>query len=590
MSAAVRLGRTTAGTAAAAAVELARCRARVAAEPRSVDALNGLAIALARVGLWEEARGALARTIEVDPGNARARNNLGSILRQLGRDEEAMASFERAVRLAPDYAEAHGNRAVALCRLGRYAESLESYAAALALDPANADVHYNRGNALTVLERYEEAIASYEKAVALEPGHGEAHNNLGNAQARLRRFEAALASYERALALRPDSREASNNRGTALLNLGRFAEAAAHYEELIGRQPQFAEAHSNLAIALQGLQRHPQALVSFDRAISLRADYADARWNKGLLKLALGELREGWRLCAAGFAAPGRPADEAQLLMRRRREPTLLAGTTVLLSAGEGFGDTIQFSRYALEVRALGARVILQVQPGLKALLRSLEGADELIGWDEPAGPSELHCPLMNVPLALGTDLDNIPRAIPYLRADPELRDRWGRRLPTGPALRVGIAWQGNPLAEARLARGRSVPLRCFGALARLPDVRLVSLQKGAVAEELAFAGLHNRVLHFADLDRGEQAFLDTAAVMMSLDLVVTCDTSIAHLAGALGVPVWVALHATPDWRWLLARSDSPWYPTMRLFRQPEPGNWDAVFAQIAAELPALVV
>jgi hypothetical protein len=263
-----------------------------------------------------------------------------------------------------------------------------------------------------------------------------------------------------------------------------------------------------------------------------------------------------------------------------------LAGKVFFAYAEQGFGDTLQFCRYVNLLQMRAAKVILEVPRPLKRLLRSLNGNAEVIGRGESIPPFDSHGPLMSLPLAFGTDLGSIPADVPYIRAEPQAIVRWSEKLRPVHGLKVGIAWQGNPQPEQSWARGRSVPLKAFRPLALLPGVSLISLQKGPGTEQLAAADFAGRIIILGDeLDSGTDAFVDTAAVMAILDLVITSDTSITHLAGAMGVPVWLALQAVPSWHWMLERMDSPWYPTMRLFRQPRPGDWGTVFEEIARAL-----
>jgi tetratricopeptide (TPR) repeat protein len=513
-------------------------RQLLAADPGNPDALHLLGVALAQMGAPEEAIGLIRAAVKARPDSAMAHNNLGNALKAVKRYDEALVSYERALTLKPDYADAYSGAGQMLLARNRPGEALGKYERAVALRPQDAGAHFNRGVTLTALERHSDAAASYERAVQLKPDL-------------LERHEEALASFERAIVL----------------------------------QPQHADAHYNRGNVLGALRRHDAALASFDRALALQPNYVQARWNSALLKLLRGEWREGWELYEARFAM-----DELQGPVRRFAQPRWrgresVSGKAILLWAERGLGDTIQFSRYVSRVRAQGADVILQVQPALKSLLGPQFPHARVIAQGEDAGAFDYHCPLLSLPLAFRTDLQSIPADIPYLRVDPDAIESWARRLPGSDATKIGIAWQGNPDAEKNWARGRSIPLSAFHALAREPGVRLISLQTGVGAQQLADV-FRDRVVSFGDtLDPGPNAFLDTAAVMMSLDLVITADTSIAHLAGALGIPVWVALHATSEWRWLLDRRDSPWYPTMKLFRQRSAGDWSAVFDEMAAEL-----
>ncbi|HMK84627.1 MAG TPA: glycosyltransferase family 9 protein, partial [Steroidobacteraceae bacterium] len=351
-----------------------------------------------------------------------------------------------------------------------------------------------------------------------------------------------------------------------------------------------AENHTNIGIILKRLGRHREAAASFGRALAYKPEDPSARFALAFLYLALGEFALGWPLYEARFDVPALGNPARRFNVPRWNGTRLLAGKTLLVHAEQGLGDVIQFCRYLPLLAAQGASVVFEVMPSLKALLRTLPAAIRLVGRGEPLPPVDYYCPLLSLPLAFNTRLDTIPAQVPYLTAEPRRSAHWMQRLGALAGLRVGVAWQGNLAVEKLIwARGRSIPLTALEPLAQLPDVRIVSLQKGPGLEQLRDVPFAERIIDLsADLDRGPDAFLDTAAVMAGLDLVISSDTSIAHLAGALGRPVWTVLAASPEWRWGLERSDSPWYPTMRLFRQTTDGDWNAVVAAIVEALQNL--
>lgn len=527
-------------------------RQLLAVEPRNPDALHLLGVALAQMGSPEEAIGLIRAAVKIRPNAPTVHCNLANALQAVKQYAEALASYERACALKPDYAEAHNSAGQMLMMLNRHAEALPRYERLLALQPRDPIAHFNRGAALTALRRYADAATSYERALQLKPDFLEAHVYRGMALGNIERYEEALASFDRSIALQPGNADAHYNRGNVL----------------------------------GALRRHDDALASFERALTLQPKYVQARWNCALLKLLRGEWCQGLELYEARFNM-----DELQGPVRRFSQPRWtgqesLSGKTILLWAERGLGDTLQFSRYVSQVRAQGANVILEVQQALESLLKAQFPGVRVTAQGAALDDFDYHCPLLSLPLAFRTEVQSVPAEVPYLEADHDAVESWARRLPHGDVVKVGIAWQGNLDAEKNWARGRSIPLSAFRALARDPNVCLVSLQTGVGAQQLASVDFRDRILFFgAALDPGPSAFLDTAAVMMSLDLVITADTSVAHLAGALAVPVWVALHATSEWRWLLDRRDSPWYPTMRLFRQRRAGDWSIVFEEIAVEL-----
>ncbi len=541
---------------------------------------GGALLALQRAS---PALAAFDAALALEPHCLEALHGRGMALQQLQRSEEALASFDAALALEPQSAELRNSRGNALRRLQRLPEALASYEQALALQPELAVAHNNRGLVLQALGRYRDAALSYERAVALQPQFAEVHNNLAALQCELGEPAAALASCARALELQPGMRGVRANLGAALRDLGRAAEALAQYEQALRETPHSAAAHCNRGNALFDLRRLDEAVASYDRAIALDPHYAQAYFNKSVCLLLAGEFAQGWPLYEwrkrlAHATAPPRAAPAWD-----GTQP--LAGRRLLIYADQALGDTLQFCRYALLAQQRGAQVTLRVQPQLTGLLASLGAAIRVTGASEEPPECDLQCALLSLPLAFGTTLAEVPDAVPYLAAEPQRVALWRERLGAA-AFRVGIAWQGS---GHRIDIGRSVPLAMFARLAAVPGVRLISLQKGYGAEQLprdpAAMALE---LPGAEFDAGPQAFLDSAALMQHLDLVITCDTALAHLAGALGRPVWVALKHVPDWRWLLERADNPWYPSMRLFRQAQPGDWEGVFGAICHELARL--
>ena len=391
------------------------------------------------------------------------------------------------------------------------------------------------------------------------------------------------AGLRRALALKPDYAEAHNNLGGALSAQGNLDEAVACYRRALALKPDYAEAHNNLGGALSDLAKFDEALACYRRALRLKPDYAEAHWNQALLTLLTGDFERGW----AEYEWRWKTKQlhfERRTFSQPRWDGQPLAGRTILLHAEQGLGDTIQFVRYVSLVKVRGGRVVVECQPPLLPLLADCPGIDQVVARGNPLPAFDVQAPLLSLPGILGTTLDSIPDRVPYLRADPELAQAWRKRLEALDGFKVGIVWQGNPPFKGD--RQRSIPLRQYEALARVEGVQLVSLQKGAGADQLG-----KLAASFPVLDLGEQleTFSDTAAVLKNLDLLISSCTSVPHLAGALGVPVWLALPFVPDWRWLLEREDSPWYPHHRLFRQSRPGDWSEVFERIAGALRGLV-
>lgn len=477
----------------------------------------------------------------------------------------------------------------ALAALRRHGEALTAYQRAAELAADRPDVHEAVCRTALAVGKHAEALASADRALALHPGDGGMLLNKSSALTALGRPAEALECCDRAAELMPDFWGMHVRRGVALGKLGRFAEAEACVTRALHLNPTSPLLHYELGNLYGAQNRTELALPAFARALELKPDHLDSRWNLALLSLRAGRLADGWPLYETRFAMDARRGHATRFQDHRWTGRESLHGKRILLWSERGLGDTLQFCRYAPLVRDLGAEVTLEVQPRLRALLQGQFPGVHLIGHGERVPPFDYHCPLLSTPGALQTDLETVPAAVPYLAVDPDTVARWSGRLPAGPALRVGIVWQGNPEAERNWAHGRSWPLAALEPLSRSHGVCLISLQTGPGVEQLASVDFADRIISFGEeLDAGSDAFLDTAAILQSLDLVISCDTSVAHLAGALGVPVWLGLHTTSEWRWLLDRADSPWYPTVRIFRQHATGDWGSVVADMCGQLQGL--
>jgi tetratricopeptide (TPR) repeat protein len=543
--------------------------------------LNNLGLAYAALGRFPEAADCHRRALALMPECAETHFNLANALHGQGKLDEAVDCYRRALELMPDHAAAWSNLGNALKEQGKLDDAVAGYRRAVALKPDSVAAYSNLGTALQELGRLEEAAACHHRALELMPEFAEGHYNLGNALQDQGNLEEAAACYRRALELKPDHAHAYYNLGNVLRGQGKPREAVACYDQAIRLQPDYAEAHHNLGVVLKDQGNLDHAAACCDRALELRPDLAEAHYSRSLLRLLRGDFAQGW------------PEYEWRWRMKERRPRTWkqtpwdgrpLPGKTIILHAEQGLGDTIQFIRYAALARQRRARVIVECQRPLLPLLAGCPAIDLLIGQGEELPDCDVHVPLMSMPGICGTTLDNVPAEIPYISASPGLVAKWRDRLAALDGYKVGICWQGNP--RHRDDRLRSLPLRSFAVLAQVPGVRLISLQKGAGSEQVAGVRSDLAVVDWTDKLDGEAGpFMDTAAIMKNLDLVVTSDTAIAHLAGAMGVPVWVALPFVPDWRWLLDRRDSPWYPTMRLFRQSSLGDWAGVFGEMQAQL-----
>jgi len=576
------------------------------------EAFNNRGNALRKLQRYEEALASFDRALTLKPDYAEALNNRGNTLIELQRPDEALASYDAALVCRPDYADALINRSQVLHRLERHKEALHSVERALALVPTSitaqslhgrilralkrdeqsilsfnralslrpddADDLVGRGNAHYELKSYPAALADYDRALALRPDAPQLHNNKGNALCELGRLAEALESFDRALALDPDYAEARNHRGNVLLKLNDMHGALAAYDDALALKPDFTDALVNRGNVLDYLGRADEALASFDRAIAADPQLAEAHWNRALLCLALGDFARGF----AGYEWRWRRRnaegvrDFTQPIWRGED----LHGKTILLHAEQGFGDTIQFVRYMPMVAAKAGKVILELPDSLRPLTGAMEAAAAFTRRGDPLPAFDVHCPLMSLPLAFGTTLETIPATVPYLRAPGERIERLRPLLPTEGQPRIGLVWSGKPTHKND--HNRTIPLAALAPVLELPHLAFVSLQ--CEYRDGDWPELERRP-NLARLDGALADFADTAAAINELDLVIAVDTAVAHLAGALGKPVWILLSHVHDWRWLHSTSTNPWYPTARLFRQPAPGDWTGAIGRIAEEL-----
>jgi len=551
-------------------------RRAAAANPDHPDAHNHLGVALVRQKRVAEGIECYRRAIALKPDYAEAHNNLGTALLAQGNFDEAAESHRRAVAAKPDYVEAYNNLALALNKLGRNEEAVESLRRAIEVRPGYAAAHVNLGNLVREQGDLDTAIDWYRKAIAAEPGLVDAHTGLAFALQQRGRLAEAAKSYRRALELKPDHADALCNLGALLNGFDRHEEAAENYRRVLADHPDHVAAHCNMGVALMARNEIGGAVGCYRRAIGVNPEFADAHWNLSLAQLVQGDFANGWR----GYEWRLRTKRHAP---RGFEQPVWdggpLAGQTILLHREQGLGDTIQFMRYAPLVAARGGRVVLEVQPPLARLAAGVKGVAEIVVAGATPPHFDLHCPLLSLPDRFATTLATIPAELPYLTPDPEAAEHWRLKLGQGAGLKVGIAWAGN--RSHKNDRNRSVAIEGLLPILEVPGIRWFSLQVGERAGDVARLPIGM----VADLSDQLGDFGDTAAVIANLDLVIAVDTAVVHLAGALGRPVWAMLAFAPDWRWLLDREDSPWYPSLRLFRQARPGDWDSVLLQIRQAL-----
>jgi tetratricopeptide (TPR) repeat protein len=537
-------------------------------------------------GRRDEAVAYFTRATASQPDAAVAHHNLGIVLLDLRRAEEALASFERALALAPGQAETYCDRAGAHQALQHFDAALADLSTALSLNPRLPRAHSNRGTVLHGLGRLDEALASYNQAISLRPDYALAHSKKAATLLAMKRPDDALKSCERAIRLDANLAVAHVNRGAVLDYLGRRAEAGAAFATAVRLDPRDPAAQNGYAAYVAwGEGRFDDARRGLEHAIELDPAYAEGYFNLALLHLLAGDFARAWPLYEWRKRLPD-PIGNRRVAARLWLGAEPIAGQRLLLHAEQGLGDTIQFARLALDCRALGADVTLAVPRALVRLIRTMEPTLPIVRDDEPLPVADFHCPLLSLPLALKLDGARIPAPVPYLRAEPERVQHWADAVGP-PGFRIGVAWHGN---TKNLDHSRFFPLAMLRDIAALPGVRLISLQHGEGTEQLASLPGGMRVETLGeDFDAGGDAFIDSAAVLSHLDLVIAADSALGHLAGALGRPVWLALKRHPDWRWQLGRPDSPWYPAHRLFRQATAGVWDDVFAAMTAELARLL-
>ena len=525
-----------------------------------------------------------AEAIRQNPGVADYFFNLANALRHEGRADEAIKSLDRGLTLQGGHAEGWYAMGELLKQQKRIDEAIMSYDMALKVKATYWQAAYAAGQLLFEAERYEEALARFIRSADVNPNQSEAFNYITRCCWELRRFEEALAYGNKAIALAPDDPEINKNLGRLSQHFDRHEEAIGWFDKAIALRPDFAAAHNDRSTSLLALLRVDEAFAAVDRAIAIDPELSIGHWNKALLQLLVGDF-SGWER-----REWGRKCDLVNFVDRNFTQPRWfgeapIVGKTILLHSDEGLGDTIQFVRYAPLVARRGARVILEVQDALHSLLSGINGASLCLPRSAGALPDfDLHCPLSGLPLAFKTELETIPAAPPYLPPVPEARLReWQMRLGPHDRLRVGLVWSGNP--RHGNDHNRSMSLRTMSGIIG-PRARFYSLQKDPRREDAATLAERSDIV---DLTEHLADFVETAALIACLDLVVTVDTSVAHLAGALGKPAWILLPHVPDYRWLLGRDDSPWYPTARLFRQDESRDYAPVLVRMREELDVLI-
>ena len=602
-----------------------RTAARLA--PQSAETHYNLGNALLRQLRFPEARDVYFEALRLRPAYAEAHGNLAAAYKGLGDLDQSLAHYAEAARLAPRDTTLLQNYALMLAELRRFGEAIPVYEQSLAVNPNQPATHTNLGSALQeyvrdkhsvdvlpLLDRaifahlhalalmpelfaaqanlglallargrYPEAVAAFEKAILIEPNSAESHSNLGQCLLDVGRFDDAEIACRRAIELNPKLSEAHSTLGNVFIGRNRVADAEPHFRDALALRPNMAGGWCNLGVSLFRQGRSAEAEDAYNKALEYEPDMPDGRWNLALALLQRGLYAEGFAQYEWRLKRSGRLRQDAGLV-----EPlwdgSPLNGAAIMVHAEQGFGDAIQCARLVHKVVERGGKVVLLARRPLKRLFERIPGITQFVLDEEATPPVACRVPMFSLPYHFIHSVEDLPGEIPYLEVDPELKAAWAERLakiaPEG--LRVGVVWSGNLTSEVEI--GRSVPLKQLAPLAAIPSVRLISLQKGDGLDQLDDPELGFEVARLDEtFDKGD--FAETAAVMANLDLIISCDTASGHLAGAIGKPVWLAVNRVSDWRWMEEREDTPWYPTMRIFRQPVLGDWAPVFARMAEAL-----
>ena len=524
----------------------------------------------------EEAIANYQKAVQINPALDDAHYNLGIVFKESGRLDEAITCYRKAIQANPTHADTYNNLGLALQDSGQLEEAEISYKQALKIDSDYAYAYHNLGNVFLEKKQLDEAIAHYQKAIQMNPDLIDAHNNLGNALKEKGLLDEAITVYKKTLEINPNRADTYYNLGIVFKESGQASEAITCYSKATQMNPSHADAYNNLGLALRDKGHIKEAIHSFEEALHIESDNAVFHWNLSLALLLSGNFEQGWK----EYEWRSKVKDFPQRMVSQPLwDGSDIAGQTILLYAEQGFGDTIQFIRYASLVAQRGAKVIVSCQNELTSLLKTVEGVHHVVGYREQIPGFDVYFPLVSLSFIFNTTLESIPARIPYIAVDFPLIQKWTVKVQNhNTNFKIGLAWAGR--------EQRSCSLEIFSSLSCLDEITFYSLQKGEAAGQ---AKNPPKGMKLIDHTEDIHDFSDTAAFIENLDLIISVDTAVAHLAGALGKPVWTLLPFVPDWRWMLRREDSPWYPTMRLFRQPSLGDWETVIDKVSAELQNII-
>jgi tetratricopeptide (TPR) repeat protein len=556
-------------------------RDAAAADPTRAESVRFLAQAYADAGRLEEAEAAWIRYAGLCPDLAAAHRHLGNLRKRMEKLDPAIESLQQAVKLDDQTAANHLDLGVVLSQAKKFPDAKRAFLHCLELEPQHYDAHLNLGMLCQQMGEHAPALDYLRKAIELRPEEPTGPNNLGVVLSEQGKFDEAITCFEEMLARRPEYFMGWNNLGNSRRALGDLDGALEALRKAVEMKPDYAEAYNNMGIVYAQKEQLDRATESYDKALLLRPDYPEAHANRGLVYLLMGNFREGW--ADYEWRWQGGQGNKRRKYPGKLWDGSPLTGRRILLYYEQGIGDTFQFIRYAKELKNRGATVIFECQRSTKELLSRTPGIDELVVRGEKLPPFDLYAPLLALPGLFQTHLDNLPRRIPYLFTDQALTWEWKRRLDQIDGFKVGIVWQGNP--DYKGDRNRSIALSSFAPLANVPGITLISLQHNFGVDQIKKLDGLFPIIDFENVGSDADGWLRTAAIIANLDLVVTADTAVAHLAGAMGMPAWILIPTSPDWRWLMDREDTSWYPTVRLLRQTRTGDWDEVLARIAEEL-----